>query len=236
MKNLLKKIAPALLITLGLVSVGCGIKAGLRSLSEDGRQVSVRGLAERYVDADKVTWPVVYSIVGNDIQSIYAEIGKNNDLIKDYLKNSGIEESEISVVAPEVVDRYANIYGSERPATRYVAKSVVVVSSDKVRLVNELIANSAQLLDKGIVLDANDYENHTTYEFTGLNDIKPEMIAQATKSAREAADRFAADSDSEIGKIISASQGTFSIEDRDQYTPYIKYVRVVTNITYSLNN
>lgn len=236
MKQFLKKMAPALLIALGLVSVGCGIKSGLKSFSEGQRQVSVRGLAERYVDADKVTWPLVFSIVGNDLQTMYAEIANGNEIIRTYLLKAGIEESEISVVAPEITDRYANLYGSDRPANRYVAKSVVVVSSDKVKKVNELINNSAQLLNQGIALDTNDYSNPTTYEFTGLNEIKPEMIAEATKSAREAADKFAADSDSKIGKIITASQGSFSIENRDSYTPYIKYVRVVTSITYSLNN
>lgn len=236
MKQILKKIAPALIIALGLLGVGYGIKSGLKSFSEGNRQVSVRGLAERYVDADRVTWPLVYTLVGNDLQSLYAGIGRDNDVIKSYLLKAGIEESEITVVAPEVTDRYANLYGSDRPANRYVAKSVVVVSSDKVKLINELIANSAQLLNDGIALDTNDYSNPTTYEFTGLNDIKPEMIAEATKSAREAADKFAADSHSKIGKIITASQGSFSIENRDSYTPYIKYVRVVTTITYSLNN
>lgn len=236
MKQFMKKLAPAALLTIGLLGIGCGVRSGLNSFSDRDRQVSVRGLAERWVDADKVTWPLVYSLVGNDLQTLYAEINSSNEVIKRYLTNAGIDEDEISVVAPEITDRYANLYGSDRPANRYVAKSVVVVSSDKVKKINELIANSAELLNDGIALDTNDYSNPTTYEFTGLNDIKPEMIAEATKSAREAANKFAADSDSKLGKIVTATQGSFSIEDRDAYTPYIKYVRVVTSITYSLDN
>lgn len=236
MKEFLKKVAPALLITIGLLGIGCGVRAGLKSFAEGKREVTVRGLAERNVDADHVTWPLVYSVVGNDLQALYGEINNSNDIIKAYLTKAGISADEISVVAPEVTDRYANLYGSERPVNRYIAKSVVVVNTDKVHKVNELISGSAQLLNDGIALDTNDYSNPTVYDFTGLNEIKPEMIAEATQSARESADKFAADSHSKIGKIVTASQGSFTIENRDAYTPYIKYVRVVTSITYSLDN
>ena len=75
-----------------------------------------------------------------------------------------------------------------------------------------------------------------SYEFTGLNDIKPQMIEDATKNARAAAEKFAKDSDSKLGKIKSASQGQFTIANRDENTPYIKSVRVVTTVTYYLKN
>ncbi len=93
-----------------------------------------------------------------------------------------------------------------------------------------------ELLKQGIAIVAGDYQYQTTYEYTDLNSIKPEMIAEATKNAREAANKFAEDSDSKLGKIKTASQGQFSIEDRDQYTPYLKKVRVVSSIVYYLND
>lgn len=236
MNTTIKSILPAALIAVGLFAIGSGVKAGLGRIAEGSRQVTVRGLAERNVDADHVTWPVVYRVIGNDLEDIYGQIKKCNDEITQYIESGGLTSSEISVVAPEITDKYANQYGNERYSTRYIAKSVVVVSTDKVASVDSLIANSASLLKSGIVIDTNDYGNRVEYEFTGLNDIKPEMIAEATKSARAAADKFAADSHSKIGKIVTATQGSFTIEDRDAYTPYIKYVRVVTSITYTLEN
>ena len=83
---------------------------------------------------------------------------------------------------------------------------------------------------------ATGWEYKTEYSFTKLNDIKPEMIEEATKNAREAAEKFAQDSDSKLGKIKKASQGQFSISDRDSNTPYIKSVRVVSSIDYFLND
>ena len=101
---------------------------------------------------------------------------------------------------------------------------------------NELISRQAELLKQGIAITAGDYNYRTIYEYTDLNTIKPEMIAEATQNAREAADKFAADSQSELGQIKSATQGQFSIEDRDPYTPYIKNVRVVTYVNYYLED
>ena len=85
-------------------------------------------------------------------------------------------------------------------------------------------------------MSPDNWNNRTIYEYTELNSIKPDMIADATKNAREAANKFAADSGSKIGKIKTAQQGQFSIEDRDPYTPFIKKVRVVTYIDYFIED
>ena len=90
------------------------------------------------------------------------------------------------------------------------------------------------LLKQGIAITGGDYKYNVSYEFPGLNEVKPRMIEEATKNARAAAEKFAKDSDSELGKIRNASQGQFSISDRDAYTPYIKSVRVVTTVNYYL--
>ena len=130
----------------------------------------------------------------------------------------------------------ADRYNSSDVRFRYQVTNVVVVTSDKVEQVRDLIKKQTELLRQGIAVVAGDYNYQTTYEYTDLNSIKPEMIAEATANAREAADKFASDSHSELGKIKTASQGQFSIQDRDQYTPNIKTVRVVTYITYYLED
>ena len=99
-----------------------------------------------------------------------------------------------------------------------------------------LIAEQGELLNKGIAIVSGEYDARVDYLFTGLNDLKPDMIAEATRNARQAAEQFANDSESKLGKIRSASQGQFSIEDRDAYTPYLKKVRVVTSVVYYLKD
>lgn len=234
--NVVKKLAPALLIALGLLAIGLGIRSGFRSISSAQRTVSVRGLSEREVKADKVTWPIAYQIQGNDLPALYDQTNATNAKILDFLHKSGITDAEISINAPEAYDREANNYGSDRYTYRYNITEVIVITSSQVDKVDELIRRQGELLKEGIALSSNDYSNQVEYEFTGLNDIKPQMIAEATKNAREAAQKFADDSESKLGKIQTAYQGQFSINNRDQYTPSIKSVRVVTTLTYFLED
>lgn len=225
-----------LLIALGLLLLGTQIKGGLSSISENQRIVTVRGLSEREVTANKVTWPIVSKEVGNDLPSIYANVEKTNAAILNFLKSNGITDSEISFNAPQVLDLQADRYNSQNVPFRYNVTNVVVVTSSQVDKVRKLIEKQTELLKQGIAIVAGDYQYQTSYEYTDLNSIKPDMIADATKNAREAATKFAADSESKLGKIKTASQGQFSIEDRDQYTPYIKRVRVVSTIVYYLKD
>lgn len=234
--NVVKKLVPALLIALGLLAIGLGIRSGFRSMSSAQRTVSVRGLSEREVKADKVTWPIVYQIQGNILPDLYDQTSTTNNKILAFLHNAGITDSEISINAPEAYDRASNNYSDNNYKFRYNISEVIVVTSSQVDKVDELIRQQGQLLKEGIALSANDYNYPIQYEFTGLNDIKPQMIAEATKNAREAAQKFADDSESKLGKIQTANQGQFSIENRDQFTPSIKNVRVVTTLTYFLED
>ncbi len=230
------KIVASLLIAVGLLCLGLCLKSGIESFSSKDRVVSVRGLAEREVKANKVTWPIVFKTVGNDLNAIYNDIQNNNNTILDYLKKNGVKDDEISVTAPQVLDMQAERYVSENIRYRYNVSQVIVVVSNNVDNIRKLISNQSELLKKGVAISANDYENQISYEFTDLNSIKPEMIAQATKAAREAGLQFAKDSDSGLGKIKTAVQGQFSIDDRDSNTPYIKKVRVVSYIEFYLED
>lgn len=229
-------IVCGVVLAFGLFLLGLEVKHGLNSITDNQRVVTVRGLSEREVKANKVTWPIVSKEVGDDLPSIYTDIERTNSAILAFLRNNGIADAEISVNAPQVVDLQADRYSSNNAAFRYNVTNVVVVTSSQVDKVRQLIERQTELLKQGIAIVAGDYQYQTVYEFTGLNDIKPEMIADATKNAREAANKFAEDSQSKLGKIKTASQGQFSIEDRDQYTPYIKQVRVVSSIQYYLKD
>ncbi len=228
-----KKILSSLILGLSVVVLGAFVYAGIVKVVNKDRQVVVRGLAEREVMADKVTWPLVFKITGNDLTEVYTQINSKNNTVVKFLTDNGIRFNEISVNTPAIYDRDAQSYRSDA-AFRYTMTQVVIVSSSNVTKVIELMQKQTDLIKQGITLSA-DYSYQTEFEYTSLNDIKPEMIAQATSNAREAAAKFAEDSHSSVGRIKSATQGQFSISNRDAYTPWIKNVRVVTTVTYSLD-
>lgn len=232
----LTQLLPALIVAIGIASLGVFVKGGIDNFAYRDRVVTVRGLAEREVMANKVTWPIVYKEVGNDLTAIYDKITANTEKIQNFLTANGVAKDEILVQPPNIVDQQADRYSTTTPSFRYNVTSVVVVTSSDVAKINGLIARQTELLRQGIAITAGDYQYQTIYEYTALNDIKPSMIAQATANARDAADKFAADSHSDLGKIKSASQGQFDITDRDPYTPYIKKVRVVSTIVFYLKN
>ena len=171
-------------------------------------------------------------MTGDDPAAIYADISNKNQTVVAFLKENGFEDSEITVASPKVTDRYAEVYSNYNE--RYSVRSTVSVYTNKVDKVQAITEKQSELLEKGIAVYSGDWNNPTVYEFTALNDIKPEMIEEANKNARAAAEQFAKDSHSRLGKIKDAQQGLFSIEDRDSYTPSVKKVRVVTYVTYYL--
>ncbi len=235
MNNKINTIASALLIAAGLLSIGLCLRSGLNSFSNRDRVVDVKGLAEREVAANKVTWPIMFKEVGNDLPSVYQKVTATNSQIVDFLKANGLTDEEISIGAPSVQDLTTDRYNNSPLPYNYAVTSIVTVSSSNVREVHGLINRQGELFSKGIAITSN-YNTVISYDYTDLNSIKPEMIAEATGNAREAAKKFAEDSDSRLGKIKTARQGQFTIEDRDPTTPYIKKVRVVTSLTYYLED
>lgn len=226
----------ALILAIGLMVGGTFVQNGLRKLSTRNRVVTVKGLAEMEVKADKVTWPLVYKVLGNDMSVLYNEIKDSNRKITEFLKSKGIKDEEISINAPEIIDTQAERYNSSVQPYRYNVTTVITVTSKQVNLVRKLINEQSELLKQGIAIISGEYRYNVTYAYTSLNDIKPKMIEEATKNARMAAEKFAKDSESSLGSIQKAYQGQFSIENRDEYTPYIKQVRVVTTIDYTLED
>lgn len=233
MKNWMKEAA---ILAAGLVLTGFLLRSAVVNLKERDRIVSVRGLAEQEVSANKVTWPLVLKDLGNDLPELYKRItGKNATVIK-FLKQNGLKDEEISIGAPDIIDMAAERYSNNESPYRYNVTSVITVTSSQVDKIRKLISEQGSLLQQGIALTGGDYRYNVTYEYTDLNKIKPQMIEQATKNAHEAAQKFASDSESKLGKIKSARQGQFEITDRDPNTPHIKKVRVVTGLDYYLED
>jgi len=239
MTNKFKFVCEALILAVGIF-FGCrAIKQGIVQFKEMDRCVTAKGLSEKEVTADKATWPLKFKELGNDPAELYGRIEKDNSIIVEFLKSNGLTDEEISVAPPTLVDQQANMsYSNETVRYRYKANCVVTVVSKNVELVRKLVNKQPELMRQGVTIVGNEYDEESvvTYEFTGLNTIKPEMIAEATKNARKTAERFAEDSESELGKIRTADQGQFSIVSRDKNTPWLKNVRVVTTVVYYLKD
>jgi hypothetical protein len=231
-----EKIIAASVIGFAIIVLGFALRSGIVAFKDMDRSVTVKGLAEREVKADKVTWPLVYKELGNDPAEMYDLLTQKNKKVLAFLKSAGIKESDISVNPPVISDRQADNYGNEIMNYRYKATSVITVTSTEVDKVRTLMRRQSELMKQGIALVSEEYgSNSVVYEFTGLNKVKPDMIEEATKNARKTAQKFADDSGSSLGEIRNAQQGQFSIEDRDANTPYIKRLRVVNTVEYSIN-
>ena len=234
--NISTGVKQALILALGIIVLGDSVNSGLKSLSGKDRKVVVKGLVEKEVEAYKVTWPIVSKEIGNDLPELYQTINNTTGTIRKFLLQNGLKADEISVNAPVVIDLNAERYGENRNPYRYNITSIITVTSSNVKLVRSIIARQGELLKKGVAIVDGGYENPVKYEFVAFRQMKPKMMQEAIENAEQTATQFAENSKSQIDKIMNADQGQFSIEDRDSNTPYIKKVRVVTTVTYSLKD
>ena len=223
-------------IFLGLAAVGYQLSSAAIQVKEYERTVTAKGLSEREYDADKVIWPIQFTVTSNELTQLYQSIETHSLKIKGFLEKQGISASEISLAAPVITDKSAQQYGNAKAEFRYTALQTVTVYSKNINNVRSVMKLLPELGKSGIAFTGSNYQAQTEYIFTRLNEVKPEMIEEATRNARAVAEKFAADSASKLGKIRQARQGQFSISARDKNSPYIKKVRVVSTVEYYLSD
>jgi len=224
-------------IFIGLSSLGYLLANAAIDVKQYERSVTVKGLSEREYTADIVIWPIQFTSAGNELETLYHSIEQSSLKIKNFLIDNGIKADEVSFSLPAITDKSAQRYTNNGPVEfRYTAFQTVTVYSKNVDLVRTAMNKLSALGKQGIVFIGANYQAKTEYTFTRLNDIKPVMIEEATRKAREVAEKFAVDSQSKLGKIKKASQGQFSISSRDTNNPHIKKVRVVTTVEYYLSD
>lgn len=226
---------PAIALALGIVVAGYLIGEALIQARSSQRAVSVRGLAERELPANLALWPIVFSVTANELGDLQQRADQAVAKVRAFLAPDFPAE-QISVSAPRVQDREAQgTTGDGRRLDRYTAEVTVTVRTNRIDVAKKAIERSGELVKQGVAV-IRSYEYNTQYLYTELDKIKPEMIAEATRDARRAAEQFAKDSGSKVGAIRTAQQGLFSIEDRDQFSPEFKKVRVVTTVDYYLGD
>jgi hypothetical protein len=226
------RLIAAALIAVGIFCLGWFIKAGIDDFANKDRKVTVKGLAEREVPADKVTWSISTKVTGNDLPMLYEEINLQTAKIKRFLKQNGLDEKEMTVNPPSISDLEAREWGDNNKNFRYLVSTTITVATSKVEQVKNAIFQQAELLKQGVAIE----NSNADYEYASFQQMKPEMMAEAIKNAQKTAEQFAEASNARLGEIQTAGQGQFEIDDRDQNTPYIKKLRVVTTITYSLKD
>ncbi|MCL4721285.1 MAG: SIMPL domain-containing protein [Gammaproteobacteria bacterium] len=226
-------VVGALVLALGIALAGYLVGDALRQSRSAERQVTVRGFAEREVPANLVLWPIVFSVTSNDLVTLQQRADDGVARVLGFLGDDFPRE-QVSVSAPRVQDREAQGMMSDgRRMDRYTAEVTVTVRTDRIDVARQSMQRSGELVKQGVAV-IRSYEYNTQYLYTELEKVKPAMIAEATRDARRAAEQFAQDSGSSVGAIRRAQQGLFSVEDRDQFSPEIKRVRVVTTVDYYL--
>jgi hypothetical protein len=225
--NLLSTI----ILGIALILASSIIGAYLFKSRQTARFITVKGLAEREVNANLGIWPISFRIADDDLSILQQKLEKQRKLITDFLTNQGFKPEELTYGIPGIEDKEARTYGAERKF-RYVGQATITVRSNNVAVLEQTLQKSEALVAKGIVLDSERWEYRPQFLFTNLNEIKPAMIQEATIEARKAAGQFAKDSGSQVGNIRQATQGLFSIEDT--HIPTKKHVRVVTTVQYTL--
>lgn len=235
---------PVVLVAIGIALCGWFVGRGFTNARTADRYVSVKGVSERDVRADMALWPVRFTSTDDNLARAQQKFDESRRLVTEFLGRHGIDAANVELQNFDVTDVLANPYRSGGEVTsRYIISGTLMVRVEDPVLVQKASQDVGSLVSAGVVFSSQGgFAQGPTFLFTKLNDLKPEMIAEATASAREAAEQFAKDSDSDLGGIRSASQGVFQILPRDRAPGVMeesqinKTVRVVSTIEYSLED
>ncbi len=241
--------ALGLLLAIGLILGGLLLGTRIRDFKRADRYVEVKGLVERTVKSDTATWPISFSEAGDSLPDVFASSEKDKSAVVAFLKAQGFADSDLTLGSIAVTDRSTQQYNNNTHGPRFVVEQTITVNSGDVDKVAAANAKTADLIRAGVVIQSGQNGGGVVYKFNGLNALKPDMITEATRNARASADRFAADSGSQVGAIRDANQGVFSISaanaggtgeeggfDQQADSSIMKKVRVVSTIDYYLVN
>jgi hypothetical protein len=244
--NLDRAVIPSLILALGVAVGGLLVGSGFARGRAAERYVTVKGVSEREVRADLAIWPIHLLGADNDLAAANAKLAHSVAGVRAFLVRHGVDTNQVQIADFAVADASANQYNNaeRRVANRYVVHETLIVRSTNPDAILSASQEISELAVIGVTISSanGDYAGGSgpNFLFTGLNKLKPDMIADATARAREAATQFARDSRSDLGAIRQANQGVFEILPRDQVpgisesSQIAKVVRVVSTIDYYL--
>jgi len=234
-------ITCGLAIALGPGFGGYFIGRAIEHFKTHDRTVVVKGLSEREVKADLSTWDIHFKTSGDDLVALDQKMATDKQAIIAFLKSQGFKNEEIKPGTTNVTDKLARDYGEPKDVqNRYVLGDFVSIRTTDVDLVKKATGELGELIKKGIIISGD-----PQFYYTRFAELRPQMIAEATKSARQAALQFANDSGAHVGHIRNANQGAFSISGKDSYGDNHDYsearsiekkIRVVSTVTFSLEH
>lgn len=234
------KAISALILGISAIIAAALIGDGLTDLRTGDRYVTVKGVAEREVTADLALWPIRFVATGNSLNAAQEKARSSRDAIQAFLKLQAISQDAVELQRLDVTDTRANPYQNSNGEQQFIINQTLMVRSTDIDRIRQAAQGVSELVDSGVVLSSDYGPSGPTYLFNGLNDIKPDMIAEATASARKAAAQFARDANTELGGLRRANQGVFQILARDQAPGVmeeqqpVKTVRVVATVEYYL--
>lgn len=234
------KAISALILGISAIIAAALIGDGLTDLRTGDRYVTVKGVAEREVTADLALWPIRFVATGNSLNAAQEKARSSRDAIQAFLKLQAISQDAVELQRLDVTDTRANPYQNSNGGQQFIINQTLMVRSTDIDRIRQAAQGVSELVDSGVVLSSDYGPSGPTYLFNGLNDIKPDMIAEATASARKAAAQFARDANTELGGLRRANQGVFQILARDQAPGVmeeqqpVKTVRVVSTVEYYL--
>ncbi|MCG8522277.1 MAG: SIMPL domain-containing protein [Pseudomonadales bacterium] len=234
------KVVSALIIGLCAIVAASLLSQGLMGLRTADRYVTVKGMAEREVQADLALWPIRFVATGSTLDEAQNKARSSREAIMAFLKLQAIDQSAVELQRLDVTDTRANPYAGNNSEQQYIINQTLMVRSTEIERIRQAAQNVSELVDSGVVLSSDYGPSGPTYLFNGLNDIKPAMIAEATAAARESAQQFARDAEAKLGSLRRANQGVFQILARDQAPGVseqqqpVKTVRVVSTFDYYL--
>jgi hypothetical protein len=226
-------LASAGVLAIGLVIGGYLLGNGLVRAKDADRSVTVRGLAERDVTADLAIWTIAYASTADDLATAQASVDRDTASIRGFFQELGFPGDALQTTGVTVSQF------TDNGMTRFTVRQRMTLRTKDIARAQDAVKRQFELVRRGVVLEEG---SGMAYTFTGLNAIKPGMVALATRDARASAEQFAKDSGTSVGTIKSATQGYFEINARDgdsgggwgvSDTPY-KKVRVVTTVDFYL--
>jgi len=230
----------ALVIATGVAAGGFAVGQGLERFRTGDRSVTVKGLAEKEVQSDYAIWTLSFRRAGADFGSVQRTLAEDRDRVVAFLKGLGFTEAEIEVRPLQVQDAYAREYGSNQQPLRFQGQGQVLVKSAKPQAVEAAALAVDPLIQAGVQLGGgNDGPPGPRYQLRGFNEIKAPLLAEATRNARDQAQKFAAESGATLGPLRSANQGVIQIgssdgQGFDDGSSRLKRLRVVSTFEYAI--